>query len=60
MLGVVKDVTKSYENGILFLAVSMSVSATILLTLGLGRREPRKPEEIAAIEEAEEALPEPM
>lgn len=56
VLGVVKDVTKSYENGILFLAVSMSISGTILLTLGLGRREQRKSLHV----EEMDALAEPL
>ncbi len=37
VLGWVKKATGSFQNGILFLAVSMCVSATIILTLGLGR-----------------------
>ncbi|HEU5115296.1 MAG TPA: MFS transporter, partial [Isosphaeraceae bacterium] len=58
VLGVVKKVTQSYERGILFLAVSMSISAIILLTLGLGRRETAKSANFQEIEE--EAIPEPM
>jgi ACS family tartrate transporter-like MFS transporter len=55
VLGVVKEVTQSYERGILFLAVSMTVSATIVLALGLGRREPSK-----AVQEEVDALAEPI
>lgn len=40
VLGVVKSVTASYQGGLIFLAISMCVSATILLRLGLGHREP--------------------
>jgi ACS family tartrate transporter-like MFS transporter len=38
VLGVVKETTGSFERGILFLAVSMAMSATIILLLGLGRK----------------------
>ncbi|MFO0954093.1 MAG: MFS transporter [Isosphaeraceae bacterium] len=39
VLGKVETVTGSFNNGMLFLAVSMAISATIILTLGLGGRE---------------------
>lgn len=55
VLGKVKDVTESYERGILFLAVSMAVSATIVLALGLGRREPSQ-----EVQEEIDALAEPI
>jgi len=38
VLGWVKKATGSFQNGILFLSVSMAVSATIILYLGLGRQ----------------------
>ena len=38
VLGEVKNQTNSYVPGILFLCVSMSISATIILTLGIGRK----------------------
>ncbi len=39
VLGVVKDMTQSFQGGILFLCASMAISATILMSLGLGHRE---------------------
>ncbi len=38
MIGLVKKVTGSFEKGIFVLCLSMAVSATIILLLGLGRR----------------------
>ncbi len=39
LLGVVKDKTGSFLPGILYLCVSMATSATIIILLGLGRRD---------------------
>ncbi len=39
LLGIVKDRTGSFLPGILFLCVSMATSATIIVLLGLGRRD---------------------
>jgi ACS family tartrate transporter-like MFS transporter len=39
LLGIVKDNTGSFLPGILFLCVSMATSATIIVLLGLGRRD---------------------
>lgn len=38
VLGWVKKATGSFQNGILFLAVSMMISATILVLIGIGHR----------------------
>jgi ACS family tartrate transporter-like MFS transporter len=40
LIGGVETLTGSFNRGMLFLAASMVVSATILLTLGLGHRAP--------------------
>ncbi|MHC5543121.1 hypothetical protein ACYOEI_33275, partial [Singulisphaera rosea] len=39
VLGWVKTQTGSFTPGIIFLCVSMTISATIIISLGLGRRE---------------------
>lgn len=56
VLGKVESITGSFRGGILFLCVSMTVSACIILTLGLGRRgtaeKPAAPEEILGEAEA--------
>jgi ACS family tartrate transporter-like MFS transporter len=59
VLGWVKYATGSFQNGILFLSVSMAISATIILLLGLGRRHAPKPSRATAPEVDAEALPEP-
>lgn len=38
ILGWIKTATGSFQNGILMLAVSMSISATIIILLGIGHR----------------------
>jgi ACS family tartrate transporter-like MFS transporter len=38
IVGVVRDHTGAYRAGLQFLAVSMVISATIIMTLGIGRR----------------------
>ncbi|MCA1685363.1 MAG: MFS transporter, partial [Planctomycetia bacterium] len=44
VLGWVKKATGSFQNGILFLCVSMAISATIIVLIGIGHRvEPGKP-----------------
>ena len=43
VLGYVEKWTGSFAGGIIFLAVSMVVSATILVTLGLGHHEQADP-----------------
>jgi ACS family tartrate transporter-like MFS transporter len=59
VLGWVKKATGSFQNGILFLCVSIAVSATILLLLGLGHQAPRaalEPEEDPLAEEVHEPV----
>jgi ACS family tartrate transporter-like MFS transporter len=56
VLGVVRTVTGSFRGGLMYLAVSMTVSATIILMLGLGKRA-AKPEVQA--DPLVEAIPEP-
>jgi ACS family tartrate transporter-like MFS transporter len=59
VLGWVRKATGSFQNGILFLAASMVVSATIILFLGLGRRaEAAEPD--AEVDPLAEALHEPV
>jgi ACS family tartrate transporter-like MFS transporter len=56
VLGAVETVTGSFQGGIYFLCVSMAVSASIILMLGLGRRIPTKPEPQSASDPLAEAL----
>ena len=50
VLGLVKKATGSYSGGLMYLAVSMSASAAIILMLGLGKRagKPEPVEELPA------------
>jgi MFS transporter, ACS family, tartrate transporter len=57
VIGVVRTVTGSFRGGMMYLACSMAVSATIILMLGLGKRI-AKPENQA--DPLAEILPEPM
>jgi ACS family tartrate transporter-like MFS transporter len=57
VLGKVESVTGSFKGGIAFLSVSMIISATIILLLGLGRRD-AKP--VAQPDPLAEELPEPV
>ncbi|SIO36499.1 Sugar phosphate permease [Singulisphaera sp. GP187] len=59
VLGYVEKLTGSFQGGIYFLCISMTVSATIILWLGLGRRDIDKPGH-PAFDPLEEALPEPV
>ena len=45
--------------GIMFLCVSMAISATIILILGLGQRSPRSPPTPAELLDEADALIEP-
>jgi len=38
VVGIVRDSTGSYSNGLWFLAVSMVISAVIIMSLGIGRK----------------------
>jgi ACS family tartrate transporter-like MFS transporter len=58
VLGVVRTVTGSFRGGLMYLAVSMAISATIILMLGLGKRTPRKPH--SHVDPLTEALAEPI
>jgi hypothetical protein len=42
VIGQVETLTGSFEGGLVFLGVSAVVSASIILTLGLGSRTPAK------------------
>jgi ACS family tartrate transporter-like MFS transporter len=44
MMGKIETLTGSFRGGLTYLAVSMTISATIILWLGLGKR-PSKPED---------------
>jgi ACS family tartrate transporter-like MFS transporter len=41
LLGFLKDKTGSYLPGLVFLSTSMAISATIIVALGLGKRDPK-------------------
>jgi MFS transporter, ACS family, tartrate transporter len=58
VLGIVRTVTGSFRGGLMYLAVSMAISATIILMLGLGKRIPRKPH--THVDPLTEALVEPI
>jgi ACS family tartrate transporter-like MFS transporter len=57
-IGMIQKLTGSFQGGITVLATSMAVSATILLTLGLGHRIEHPPVPADLLDEAE-ALIEP-
>lgn len=59
VLGYVEKLTGSFQGGIYFLCVSMTVSATIILLLGLGRRDLQK-SGTPVHDPLEEALAEPV
>src|SRR5262249_6482723 len=60
VIGTVYKLTGSFQGGITFLAVSMAISATILMSLGLGHREHAgKPATPAELLEESDALIEP-
>ncbi|WP_435008621.1 MFS transporter [Tundrisphaera lichenicola] len=56
VMGVVKTTTGSFRGGLTYLAVSMAISATIIMMLGLGKRVPKAN---AHIDPLAEALAEP-
>jgi len=58
VLGLVERLTGSFQGGLYFLSSSMVVSATIILLLGLGRRDTAKP--TPTPDPLEEALAEPV
>ncbi len=53
LLGFLKDKTGSYLPGILYLCISMAVSATIIIALGLGRHDGKPAAEKNALADAE-------
>jgi len=59
ILGRVENLTGSFQNGLYVLCISMSVSATIILFLGLGRRETSLSSKVTP-DPLEEALHEPV
>ena len=46
VVGIVRDSTGSYSVGLRFLAVSMVISAVIIITLGIGRKVSARPEPV--------------
>jgi len=59
LLGWIKKATGSFQNGILLLSLSMVISATIIVVLGVGRRvEPGKAG--AAVDPLAGEIPEPV
>jgi ACS family tartrate transporter-like MFS transporter len=57
-IGTIEKLTGSFQGGITVLAISMVISATILLSLGLGHRVEKPPTPAELLDEAE-ALIEP-
>jgi ACS family tartrate transporter-like MFS transporter len=55
-IGAIETQTGSFRLGITFLASSMVISATILLTLGLGHRVEKPPEPADLLDEAEAVI----
>jgi ACS family tartrate transporter-like MFS transporter len=58
VIGTIEKVTGSFQGGIMILATSMAISATILLTLGLGHRI-EKPSTVADLLDEADAVIEP-
>jgi ACS family tartrate transporter-like MFS transporter len=56
VIGAVKEWTGSFQIGILFLATSMVLSATLLLTLGLGHRVEKPPVPADLLDEADAVI----
>jgi ACS family tartrate transporter-like MFS transporter len=59
VIGTVEKLTGSFQGGIIFLSLSMAVSATILVSLGLGRRVEIPPAPAELLEESD-AIIEPV
>lgn len=59
VIGVVRTVTGSFRGGLMYLAFSMTVSATIIVLLGLGKR-PAKLKAQARDDSLAEIFPEPI
>jgi hypothetical protein len=53
---MIQKLTGSFQGGITILATSMAVSATILLTLGLGHRVEKPPVPADLLDEAEAVI----
>ena len=60
VLGWSAEALGSFRPGLLFLGISMAVSATIILQLGLGRRIEAKPETLEQVDPLAETLVEPV
>jgi ACS family tartrate transporter-like MFS transporter len=56
VLGMIQKLTGSFQGGITILATSMAVSATILLTLGLGHRVEKPPIPADLLDEADAVI----
>ena len=50
VVGIVRDATGSYNTGLRFLAVSMVISAVIIVALGIGRKIKASPKPVTAAE----------
>jgi ACS family tartrate transporter-like MFS transporter len=60
IIGIVEHTTGSFRGGIIVLSISMAVSATILLTLGLGNRTRKPATEFHPMADTQaDAIPEP-
>jgi ACS family tartrate transporter-like MFS transporter len=56
VIGTVEKLTGSFQGGITFLALSMAISATILVTLGLGHRVEHPPAIEEVLDEADAVI----
>jgi ACS family tartrate transporter-like MFS transporter len=56
VIGTVEKVTGSFQGGITFLALSMAISATILVTLGLGHRVEHPPALEVVLDESDAVI----
>jgi ACS family tartrate transporter-like MFS transporter len=56
VIGTVEKLTGSFQGGITILATSMAISATILLTLGLGHRIEKPPDPADILDEADAVI----
>jgi ACS family tartrate transporter-like MFS transporter len=55
-IGTIEKLTGSFQGGITILAISMAISATILLSLGLGHRVEKPPAPAELLDEAEAVI----
>ncbi|MGA8347567.1 MAG: hypothetical protein WB773_07060, partial [Isosphaeraceae bacterium] len=56
VVGIVRDSTGSYSVGLRFLAVSMVISAAIIITLGIGRKVGLDQSQLTSLSQCEDEL----